>query len=188
MEVRLAKDGEMKAILAVYEAARQYMRRSGNPTQWGMCYPPEALLREDIRAGRLFVCTQCDSIHGVFAFLPGNDPTYGYIEGAWKNDLPYGTIHRVASDGTLGGVFRCCFDFCRRKMDNIRIDTHHDNLTMQRAVETCGFERCGTMYVKDGSPRIAYQYTAAAACPAKDIIHQTSQSKKTYKEGYNRVN
>ena len=160
MEVHLAKDGDLKAILTVYEAARQYMRRSGNPTQWGTSYPPETLLREDIRAGRLFVCTQGNKVHGVFAFIPGMDPTYGYIEGSWKNDQPYSTIHRMASDGKLRGVFRCCFDFCRKRACNIRMDTHSDNLTMQHVVEKDGFERCGIIYEADGSPRIAYQYTA----------------------------
>lgn len=160
MEIRLAEGGDMEAISAVYETARQYMRRSGNPTQWGTGYPPEEMLREDIDAGRLFVCTKDGKIHGVFAFIIGADPTYGYIEGAWNNDMPYGTIHRVASDGTLRGVFRCCFDFCLRTIGNIRIDTHKNNLTMQHVLKKNGFERCGVIYVEDGSPRIAYQYTA----------------------------
>ncbi|WZL78256.1 hypothetical protein QBE55_12145 [Eubacteriales bacterium mix99] len=66
----------------------------------------------------------------------------------------------IRCDGILRGVFRCCFDFCRKRACNIRMDTHSDNLTMQHVVEKDGFERCGIIYEKDGSPRIAYQYTA----------------------------
>ena len=40
----------------------------------------------------------------------------------------------------------------------MRGDTHEDNLPMQRVLEKNGFQRCGTIFVEDGSPRIAYQY------------------------------
>ena len=70
---------------------------------------------------------------------------------------PYGVIHRVASDGRMPGVFRRCAAFCRARCANLRIDTHHDNHTMQRLIEGAGFRRCGVIYVEDGSPRIAYQ-------------------------------
>lgn len=40
---------------------------------------------------------------------------------------------------------------------NLRGDTHERNLPMRRAFERNGFERCGTIWVEDGTPRIAYQ-------------------------------
>ena len=43
---------------------------------------------------------------GAFVFFIGEEPTYRIIEdGAWIDDGPYGTIHRVASDGTERGIF-----------------------------------------------------------------------------------
>ncbi len=42
-------------------------------------------------------------------------------------------------------------------MSNFRIDTHNDNKIMQHVIEKNGFIRCGIIYVKDGSPRIAYE-------------------------------
>ena len=77
--------------------------------------------------------------------------------GSWLSDAPYGVIHRVASDGRMPGVFHRCAAFCRARCANLRIDTHHDNHTMQRLIEGAGFRRCGVIYVEDGSPRIAYQ-------------------------------
>lgn len=44
--------------------------------------------------------------------------------------------------------------------DNIRVDTHKDNLVMQHILEKRGFRRCGIIYVKDGTERIAYQRLA----------------------------
>ena len=101
------------------------------------------------------------AIHGVFSFIIGEDPTYGYIEnGSWLNEKPYGTIHRMASDGTRRGMLRECLDYCRSLVSEIRMDTHEKNLSMQQACEHLGFQRCGVIYVADGTPRIAYQLAA----------------------------
>ena len=156
--IRLAQREDLSAILAVYEAARRYMRENGNPTQWGESYPERAMLEEDIRRRQLYVDEQEGAIHGVFAFILGEDPTYAYIEdGTWLNDAPYGTIHRVAGDGTVRGTFDRCLAFCKGRSQELRIDTHRDNLTMQHLIERSGFARCGIVYMEDGSPRIAYQ-------------------------------
>ena len=156
--IRLAREEDLNAILAVYEAARRYMRENGNPTQWGESYPERAMLEEDIRRRQLYVDEQEGAIHGAFAFILGEDPTYAYIEdGTWLNDAPYGTIHRVAGDGTVRGTFDRCLAFCKGRSGELRIDTHRDNLTMQHLIERSGFARCGIVYMEDGSPRIAYQ-------------------------------
>ena len=156
--IRLARREDLSAILAVYEAARRYMRENGNPTQWGESYPERSMLEEDIRRRQLYVDEQEGAIHGAFAFILGEDPTYAYIEdGAWLNDAPYGTIHRVAGDGTVRGTFDRCLAFCKGRSGELRIDTHRDNLTMQHLIERSGFTRCGIVYMEDGSPRIAYQ-------------------------------
>lgn len=157
--IRPAKTEELPEILRVFEAARAYMQKSGNPTQWGDSHPASAILEKDIKKGQLYVYLEKNIIHGAFAFIIGSDAAYANIEdGAWKNDRLYGTIHRIASDGAVKGVFRRCVDFCKEKIDNLRIDTHHENKTMQHLIAKNGFEKCGIIYVEDGSPRIAYQY------------------------------
>ncbi|MBE5781915.1 MAG: N-acetyltransferase [Clostridiales bacterium] len=158
--IRPAQKCDLPAIEAVYAVARGYMARTGNPSQWGNIYPKHDLLVSDIEKGELFVCEEEGVIRGVFAFIVGDDPTYAYIEdGKWPHDKPYGTIHRIASDGQTKGIFTKCFAYALSQMDEIRIDTHHDNKTMQHVVEKHGFKRCGIIYVQDGSPRIAYQYS-----------------------------
>lgn len=159
--VRLAKYEDLDAIMNIYAIARKYMADNGNATQWHDSYPDRELLEKDIQKEQLFVCEEKNTVHGVFAFLIGPDATYSYIEdGAWKSDDLYGTIHRVASDATEKGIFRQCFDFCKAKIPNLRIDTHKNNHTMQHLIEKNGFERCGIIYVEDATPRIAYQYVA----------------------------
>ena len=68
-------------------------------------------------------------------------------------------MHRIAGDGAAHGVFDCTIDHCKGIYYNIRIDTHDDNKVMQHLIERSGFRKCGTIYVFDGTPRIAYQWT-----------------------------
>jgi RimJ/RimL family protein N-acetyltransferase len=156
--VRHANIEDLETIMSIYESARQFMRSRGNSSQWVNGYPSEILLREDISKEHLFVgCNSTGQILYVFAFIIGDDPTYQKIEGAWLNDRPYGTIHRLASAGITNGVFQRCLDFCLMQINEIRVDTHSDNTPMRNAVERAGFKRCGIIHVADGTPRIAYQ-------------------------------
>lgn len=159
MRIRKAEQSDLDSILSVYAIAREYMRKTGNPNQWGTNKPQRELLEEDIQKGELFVGESTDgNIHFVFAFILGGDPTYLYIEnGSWLSDEPYGTIHRVASDGAVKGVVKLVVDYCRNTISNIRIDTHENNKTMQHVLEKSGFVKCGIIYLSDGAPRIAYQ-------------------------------
>ncbi|MCI8443286.1 MAG: GNAT family N-acetyltransferase [Provencibacterium sp.] len=167
MKIRKADDSDFPAILPVYAHARQQMQQTGNPNQWGKNKPSPETLREDIREGNLYLLEEDEKIVGVFAFIIGEDPTYRYIEGSWKNNRPYGTVHRLASSGQAHGIWEGCFHFCRSLLPNLRIDTHADNRIMQRLVEKSGFERCGIIYLEDKSPRIAYQYAPEQDMPAE---------------------
>lgn len=160
--IRLAHAHDLESILSIYESARSYMSANGNPTQWGTSYPEQSLLLSDILADMLYVCADAAHIYGVFMLMEGEEPSYRYIQnGSWKNELPYGTIHRVAGDGRTGGVFAECTAFCKKHCSNLRIDTHPSNLTMQHLIEKNGFEKCGIIYVEDGTPRIAYQWVSS---------------------------
>lgn len=155
--VRNAKRDDLSAIEEIYARARKFMAETGNPNQWGKTNPPTVQLVEDIAAQRLFVLTDETGIHGVFYFWIGEDPTYAEIfEGSWKSYSPYGTIHRIASDGS-GGVFSAALEFCKTKIHHLRIDTHEDNKVMQHVVQKHGFQRRGIIYIVDGSSRIAYE-------------------------------
>ena len=147
---------DVSAILPIYEKAREIMRSSGNPNQWGTTNPPVERLLEDINKGQLYVITEAGTIHGAFALVPGEDPTYRTIyDGSWSRGCPYYTIHRLAGDGS-GGIFRACMECCRGTSDYLRIDTHRDNRIMQHLLEKAGFRRCGIIHLLNGEERIAY--------------------------------
>ncbi len=156
--IRLATQRDLLRIFDVYAAARRLMAQSGNPTQWGDFYPPHDMLRADIPAKRLYVLERDGVIHAVFALVFGEDPSYGYIEGAWRRNDAYATIHRLGSDG-CGGIYDEVLAFCREKCGYLRADTHHDNRVMQHLLEKSGFCRSGIIYMcDDGTPRVAYEW------------------------------
>ena len=157
LTIRPATRDDLSSILPIYDSARRFMASRGNPTQWPSTYPGRQMLCEDIDKGQLYVICN-PHICGVFVFALGNDPTYAQITGgAWLNNAPYGTIHRIASNGTTKGIFSAALAFCRGICPNIRIDTHRDNLPMQAAINRAGFTYCGIITAADGTPRLAYQ-------------------------------
>ena len=158
--VRPAKPSDLERIEEIYAYARMFMAKNGNPNQWGKTNPPTAQLRQDIAEEKLFVITDGEVIHGVFFFWIGDDPTYKRIDGTWRSNLSYGTIHRIAGDGS-GGILKTAVAFAEDRIGHLRIDTHADNLVMQRAVTGLGFQRRGIIYLEDGSPRIAYDFIKA---------------------------
>lgn len=158
LHINRAEMEELPEILPIYAYARNFMKENGNASQWKDDFPPEQLLVNDIRDGNLYVIKEGNTIHAVFAFLTGVEPTYSVIEqGGWLSDTEYGTLHRIAKDGTVHGIFDRIVAFCGQKIGHLRIDTHRDNHVMQHLIRKNGFQECGIIYVADGSPRIAYE-------------------------------
>ena len=180
--IRHADIKDKKRIMQIYAYARKFMAENGNPNQWKNNEPSDKTIDNDIKNQELYVIEEsglkennhmqndisydnnlddmyCSGkIHGVFFFKIGKDSTYSVIEdGSWLSDDRYGTIHRVAGDGHIHGVLNMAVQFCEKKIKHLRIDTHNDNKIMQHVIEKNGFTRCGIIYVKDGSPRIAYE-------------------------------
>ena len=158
--IRQATVREIPEILRIYDAARSFMRRSGNMTQWSGGYPPEEIIRADIEKNVLWgMENETGHICAVFALVPGEDPSYAVIDGAWRDPSPYATMHRAASDGMERGTFRAMLDFARTRYDHLRADTHADNRPMQSCLQKSGFVYCGIVRVRDGTPRRAYEWS-----------------------------
>ncbi len=160
MYIRPSSKSDLPAILQIYETARQLMRQSGNPTQWGASYPSVEIVTDDIEKGQSYVCIDNDGdIVGVFCYFVGIEPTYSKIyDGNWlSNAQTYGVIHRIASSGKHKGVANHCIQWCISQHSPIRIDTHHDNQAMHHILAKLGFARCGIILLEDGSERVAYE-------------------------------
>ena len=123
--VRAATTAELPELMQLYTNARAFMQTHGNPTQWHAGYPGEARLAAEIERGVCHVVMGEETIQAVFCLIPGDDPTYHHIEdGAWPEDVPYATIHRLASAGHVGGIGRLCVQWCLQQGLPVRADTH----------------------------------------------------------------
>ena len=163
MIIRHATAQDFDRMMEIYSFARRYMAEHGNPNQWGPTqWPPEDLIRNDIRDGNSYVCVNKDgTVIGTFFFIQGTDiePTYRNItEGAWLDDSSYGVVHRIAGDGSEKGIGAFCINWAFEQCGHLRIDTHGDNIVMQNLLKKLGFVHCGTIYVEeDDYPRLAFE-------------------------------
>lgn len=165
MIIKKADKNNLTEILKIYKEAREYMALNGNKDQWGTNYPPRELIEKDITEGKSYIAfDEENKICGVFYFAIENDPMYNIIEeGQWLNNNPYAVVHRIAvSMNTHNkGIASKCIDYAVRlcKESNIfdlRMDTHRDNVPMQHFLVKKGFEKCGVVFVDDGTERLAY--------------------------------
>ena len=163
MIIRPSTYRDLDALEAIFASARCRMVADGNPNQWSDGYPGRAQLADDVERGVSYVVEHEGRVCGSFVFVIGADPTYDVIDdGRWLDDVSeYGTIHRIASDGSERGIFRMVLAWCSARCGNIRIDTHADNQRMIHLIEKAGFTRCGIIYTRNRSARIAYQVLEA---------------------------
>jgi RimJ/RimL family protein N-acetyltransferase len=144
--------------MEIYASARAFMREAGNATQWSSGYPTREIVERDVESEHGFVVEENGEIIGAFFFKIGIDSTYIKIyDGKWINEEQYGTIHRIAVKYRGRGVVDFVYNYCFGIINNLKIDTHKDNLPMQKSLAKNGFKYCGVIYLESGDERIAYQ-------------------------------
>ncbi|MDR0819133.1 MAG: GNAT family N-acetyltransferase [Oscillospiraceae bacterium] len=162
MTIRKTTASDFAKVTQIYADAREYMRENGNPTQWSDWYPPRDMIERDIQSGTSYVCVDDSGVAAVFYFNIERDPTYEHIDGEWLNDEPCGVVHRIAKRLDVKGAGEFCVNWCFEQCRNLKIDTHKDNLPMQKLLSKLGFVYCGIIWVLDGEERVAFQKTAVA--------------------------
>lgn len=159
LQISLACPGDMDELQRIYASARRFMTAHGNGNQWIDGYPSVEQTLKDIHAGHCYICRDDEGrACATFCYIEGDDPTYSQIyQGAWLREAPYGVVHRLASDGSVRGVARACFDWCFAHGLDMRVDTHADNRVMQQLFLDMGFVYCGVILCHNGTERLAYQ-------------------------------
>lgn len=178
--MRRATLADLRNIEDIYARARVFMAATGNPHQWGNQFPLNSSVVEDIRIGRFNLVVDDDPETGderilaQFALCEGLDEVYAHIDGRWLDDtLPYVTIHRLASSGIVPKMAGACLQWAQAHYPNVRIDTHPDNVIMQKVIMRAGFTRCGLVVIPDrvhSATRIAYQWMAQHHLPLTSPI------------------
>ncbi len=187
-DIRKATEQDIDLILKMFDHSRTVMRRDGNHAQW-VGYPTRADVAEDVRRGVAYVIENLklkiensqfpnpdNPYIGTFALVPGEEPTYGYIDhGRWIDErTPYCTLHRVAAMPGTSGVAEAVFRYIKDACTHLRVDTHALNRPMRHILEKEGFVYCGIIYMPDGGPRDAYEWWRWDEVPAdlKQYVEQ----------------
>ena len=170
MNIRKSTPDDIHLILNMYDHSRSVMRADGNMTQW-VGYPLREDVEEDIKRGVSYIVEsgkwKVESA-GTFALVPGEEPTYNYIDhGRWIDEqTPYSTLHRMAAHSGAHGIADIAFHYAKEQASHLRVDTHHDNRPMRHILEKEGFVYCGIIYMPDGAPRDAYEWWRYDCVPA----------------------
>lgn len=163
MEIRLSQDHDLQAIMTLVHQAQTYFKNS-HIDQWQDGYPHESDILSDIRKEHSYVLID-DRVIATMYFAIEDEPSYQTIEGKWQTcQQPYAVIHRIVVDENYKGqsLAKCLLDYavlqCQKQhIQSIRIDTHHDNLSMQRFLTKNHFIACGGIILSSGAPRIGFE-------------------------------
>lgn len=173
LNVRLAEAADEPFVLALYAEARAFLAASG-VDQWQDGYPDRQNFRQDLAAGKSYILEliSAEKRTAAASFFLNFDPDPDYdkpaYRGLWSEAVPYAAIHRLAvAEKFRGrGLTRAVFLFAAqeaaaRGVRQLRIDTHQDNLAMQRALAAAGFRRRGEIILggeneREALRRIAY--------------------------------
>lgn len=164
MHIEQAQSSDLPILMKIFDGAKIFMAENGNPTQWPPGYPTESTVQQHIDDRDTYILKEDGIILATFYLPFGPDPTYQVICGpGWLNGEKYGTIHQVAVNQQLqrSGLGTACLRAAetlahRRGVRNLRIDTHPDNIPMQRTIVKNGYTYCGVITVQNGSNRYAY--------------------------------
>ena len=159
--LRQATPDELTTCIQILREGRAFQQEQGF-TQWTEEYPSPALIERDIHEGGGWLFLLDDEPAGYMYLTFEGDPAYLPPECAWRKDVPYVAVHRIAFARRFAGrglscsVFEAIRNLCReRGISCIRIDTDSKNQRMQHVLEKNGFVRCGVVMF-EGDAKLAY--------------------------------
>lgn len=162
MKIRHTNMSDLPIVMDFIHQAQNYFKEHGID-QWQDGYPNNESILLDIEKNHSYVLED----HGIIAsmyFAIEDDPCYKEIDGQWLTHTAYAIIHRIVVSEKHKGkniasyLLQYAIDQCTHKnIQSIRIDTHQDNLSMQKFLSKHGFEYCGIITLESGAKRLAFE-------------------------------
>lgn len=152
-------------IAELFALGRRFLKEQGIDQWQGAHSPSLSVAEADIQKnlGRV-LRTEDGRVAAYAALIPGIDPTYVEIDGAWRQNGVYETVHRLTThpDFRRTGLARRLLAECQAEArahgaQSLRIDTHADNKIMQHTILSSGFCYCGVITQPSGAKRNAYE-------------------------------
>ncbi|GIN74851.1 N-acetyltransferase [Bacillus sp. J14TS2] len=164
MEFRKTTIEDINQIMSIFKQAQQYFK-DNHIDQWQNNYPNIQTIKDDMQNGYSYVLLKDGIPVATAAISFDGEKTYKEIyNGKWLSDGEYAVIHRLAVDqqhkgqGISSEVMKIIEKMCIDKgINNIKIDTHEQNLPMQKLLLKNDFTYCGVIFLEDGNKRIAFE-------------------------------
>jgi len=164
VEFRRAVKTDINNIMNIIKQAQAYFKEQGI-NQWQDNYPNNETISHDIDDKNSYVLIKDNNIVATAAVSFDGEKTYEAIyEGEWISGNEYAVIHRIAVDSTYKGlglssqIIKNVEQLCLNKgIYSIKVDTHEENISMQKLLEKNKFKYCGIIYLEDRSKRIAFE-------------------------------
>lgn len=164
MEFKKAAYSDINSIMEIIMQAQTYLLEQGI-NQWQGGYPNLEVIKKDIDNKNGYVLLKDKKIVGTVAVSFQGEKNYESIyNGKWMGSGEYAVIHRIAVDvnckglGLSSEIIKNIEEICFNKgIHSIRVDTHKDNLSMQRMLQKNSFQYCGIIYLEDKSERLAFE-------------------------------
>ena len=167
LEIRRSLKSDLPALVQIFDEARGTIKALGID-QWQNGYPSMSVIENDIDLSQSFCVEKDGKIVATFALIYNGEPTYDKIyDGNWPTGDTdrYIAIHRVAilvecrGMGIAAQIIKFAADQAKEHgKASLRIDTHAGNVVMRKMLEKQKFSHCGSIYLTDGSHRVAYEY------------------------------
>ncbi len=164
MVFRKTTEQDLDQVMKIIKQAQEYFRNN-HIDQWVNNYPSIETIKNDIANGYSYVLLKDGNIVATAAISFDEEVTYRSIyDGDWLSNSDYVVIHRIAVDNNYKGsgisaeIMKYVEQMCLKKaVNSIKIDTHEQNMSMQKFLEKNGFSYCGVIYLLDRSRRVAYE-------------------------------
>lgn len=166
MEFRKAIETDTNNIMHIIKQAQAYFKEQ-RINQWQNNYPNTETISNDIANNYSYVLLKDSKIVATAAVSFDGERTYDSIyEGEWISNNGFAVIHRIAVDNTYKGlglssqIIKNVEKLCLNKgVYSIKVDTHEENISMQKLLKRNNFQYCGIIYTEDRSKRIAFEKT-----------------------------
>ena len=162
--LRKTTTADVNRVMTVIDQGKAYLK-ANEIDQWQNGYPNEKIIKEDIVDGYGYVLVCEDEVVGTVALSFDGEPWYDDIRGGeWLTNEDFLVIHRLAVSQEARGtdlateMIKQAEKLCaKRGIRSIKIDTHEDNVIMQKFVKKNGFVYCGTVILGSEGKRLAFE-------------------------------
>ena len=164
MKFEKANLKDVNEIMDIIKKAQIHFKNQGI-NQWQNNYPNHQIIKDDIEDNNSYILKQDQVIIGTASVSFDGEETYETIyNGQWLSHDKYAVIHRMAVDfnrrgtGVASIFLKEIENLCiHNEVYSIKVDTHRENIPMQKLLLKNGYKECGIIYLKDKNERIAFE-------------------------------